>query len=75
VKNFQDVFATLDSLIVCKFVTFVYWSDVLAEQLSTVTGWEVTATEFEKIGERIWNAKRVFNTLSIGNGEEYDTLP
>ncbi|MCC6046471.1 MAG: aldehyde ferredoxin oxidoreductase family protein [Ignisphaera sp.] len=75
VKEFQDVFATIDSLIVCKFVTFTYWADVLAEQLSAVTGWNVTADEFRKAGERIYNAERVFNILSFGDGEDYDTLP
>jgi len=75
VKEFQDVFATLDSLVVCKFVTFAYWADVMAEQLSAVTGWNIFAEEFRKIGERIYNAERVFNILSFGDGEEYDTLP
>jgi len=75
VKSFQDTFATIDSLIVCKFVTFAYGSDILAEQLSVVTGWNITPQEFEKIGERIYNAERVFNILSFGDGEQYDTLP
>jgi aldehyde:ferredoxin oxidoreductase len=47
----------------------------MAEQLSTVTGWNITEEEFKKIGERIYNAERVFNILSFGDGEEYDTLP
>lgn len=75
VKHFQDVFAALDSLVVCKFVVFAYWADVLAKQLSVVTGWDVSPEEFEKIGERIYNAERVFNILAFGDGEEYDTLP
>jgi len=75
VKEFQDVFATIDSLVVCKFVVFAYWADMLAEQLSTVTGWDVTVEEFKKTGERIYNAERVFNILSFGDGEDYDTLP
>jgi len=75
VKHFQDVFATIDSLIVCKFVTFAYWADVLAAQLSAVTGWDVSPAEFEKIGERIYSAERAFNVLSFGDGEDYDTLP
>ncbi|MEM2406697.1 MAG: aldehyde ferredoxin oxidoreductase C-terminal domain-containing protein, partial [Sulfolobales archaeon] len=75
VKHFQDVFATIDSLIVCKFVTFAYWSDVMAEQLSAVTGWDIAKEEFEKIGERIYNAERAFNVLSFEDGEQYDTLP
>jgi len=75
VKEFQDGFATLDSMVVCKFVTFAYWVDDLAKQLSAVTGWDVTPEEFMAIGERIWNAERVFNILSFGDGKEYDKLP
>jgi aldehyde:ferredoxin oxidoreductase len=75
VKRFQDSFATIDSLIVCKFVTFAYGNDILASQLSAVTGWDVSVEEFERIGERIYNAERAFNALSFGDGEEYDTLP
>ncbi|MEM4788293.1 MAG: aldehyde ferredoxin oxidoreductase family protein [Ignisphaera sp.] len=75
VKEFQDVFATLDSLVVCKFVSFAYWVDMLAKQLSAVTGWDISVDEFKKIGERIYNAERVFNVMAFGDGEEYDTLP
>ncbi len=75
VKEFQDGLATLDSMVVCKFVTFAYWVDELARQLSVVTGWDISADEFMTIGERIWNAERVFNILSFGDGEEYDKLP
>ncbi|MCX8165415.1 MAG: aldehyde ferredoxin oxidoreductase family protein [Acidilobaceae archaeon] len=74
-KHIEEVFATLDSLVVCKFVTFSYWNDVLAEQLSAVTGWDIGVEEFNTIGERIWNAERAFNVLAFGDGEEYDTLP
>ena len=75
VKELQDISAVIDSLIVCKFVTFAYGADILAEQLSAVTGWNITIDEFKKIGERIYNAERVFNILSFNDGEEYDTLP
>ncbi|MEM4770738.1 MAG: aldehyde ferredoxin oxidoreductase family protein [Acidilobaceae archaeon] len=75
VKEFQDVFAALDSLVVCKFVSFSYWNDVLAAQLSAVTGWDIGVQDFNIIGERIYNAERVFNILAFGDGEEYDTLP
>lgn len=75
VKEVQDVFAFLDSMVVCKFVSFAYYIDVLAEQVSAVTGWDVTADEAYRVGERIYNAERVFNVLSFGDGEEYDTLP
>ncbi|MEM1706276.1 MAG: aldehyde ferredoxin oxidoreductase family protein [Thermosphaera sp.] len=75
VKEMQDAFATIDSMIVCKFATFAYYTDVLSEQVSAVTGWEITPEEFNTIGERIYNMERAFNALSFGDGEEYDTLP
>ena len=28
-----------------------------------------------EVGERVWNAERVFNVLSFGDGRKYDTLP
>ncbi len=75
VKHFQDVFAVIDSLIVCKFTSFAIWADEYAALLSAVTGVDVDAKGIEKIGERIWNAERVFNIFSIGDGRKYDTLP
>ncbi|MEM3904119.1 MAG: aldehyde ferredoxin oxidoreductase C-terminal domain-containing protein, partial [Sulfolobales archaeon] len=75
VKHFQDVFAVVDSLVVCKFDTFALWTEDFAGLLSAVVGWDVTPKELELIGERIYNAERVFNVLSFGDGEEYDTLP
>lgn len=75
VKEMQDSFAVVDSMVVCKFVTFAYYADVLSEQISSVTGWNLTLEEFYSIGERIYNAERVFNVLSFGDGEDYDTLP
>ena len=75
VKHFQDVFAVIDSLIVCKFTSFAIWAEEYAALLASVTGWDVTAKDVEIIGERIWNAERVFNILSFGDGREYDTLP
>ncbi len=75
VKHFQDVFAVVDSLVLCKFTTFALWTEDYAEMLSAVTGWDITPKDIEIIGERIWNAERAFNVLSFGDGREYDTLP
>ena len=75
VKHFQDVFAVIDSLVVCKFTSFAIWSEDYAEMLSAVTGWDVVPSDIEKIGERIWNAERAFNILAFGDGREFDTLP
>ncbi len=75
VKHFQDVFGVIDSLILCKFTSFAVWAEDYAAMLSAVTGWDITAKDVEIIGERIYNAERVFNVLSFGDGREYDTLP
>ncbi|RLG83774.1 MAG: aldehyde ferredoxin oxidoreductase, partial [Thermoprotei archaeon] len=36
---------------------------------------DYSSKDIEVIGERIWNAERVFNVLSFGDGRQYDTLP
>lgn len=75
VKEFQDVFAVIDSMVVCKFSSFAIWDEDYAEIIAAVTGWDFTKDEVHQVGERIYNAERVFNILSFGDGEEYDTLP
>ncbi|NPA23500.1 MAG: aldehyde ferredoxin oxidoreductase family protein [Crenarchaeota archaeon] len=75
VKHFQDVFAVVDSLVLCKFTTFALWVEDYVPLLAGATGWDITEDEFCKIGERIYNAERVFNVLSFGDGRQYDTLP
>jgi aldehyde:ferredoxin oxidoreductase len=75
VKEFQDVFAVIDSMVVCKFSSFAIWDQEYADIIAAVTGWDFTKEEVHKVGERIYNAERVFNVLSFGDGEAYDTLP
>ncbi len=75
VKHFQDVSATVDSLIVCKFTTFALWAEDFAEMLSAVTGVDYSPADVERVGERIYNAERAFNVMSFGDGRDYDTLP
>ncbi|ABN69774.1 aldehyde ferredoxin oxidoreductase [Staphylothermus marinus F1] len=75
VKEFQDVFAVIDSMVVCKFSSFAIWDEDYAEIISAVTGWDISKEEVHRIGERIYNAERAFNVLSFGDGREYDTLP
>ncbi len=75
VKEFQDVFAVVDSSIVCKFTTFALWTEDYAALLTAVTGWDIKPEDVLRIGERIYNAERAFNVLSFGDGREYDTLP
>ena len=75
VKTFQDGFAVVDSLVLCKFNTFATWVEDWVGLVAGATGWDITLDELNKIGERIYNAERVFNVLAFGDGREYDTLP
>ena len=75
VKHFQEVFAVIDSLVVCLFTCFAIWAEEYAALLSAVTGWNYTVKDIEIIGERIYNAERAFNVLAFGDGRKYDTLP
>jgi aldehyde:ferredoxin oxidoreductase len=71
---FQNFFAALDSLIVCKFISFGVGEEELAAILSAVTGISFSAESLLRSGERIWNLERLFN-LREGFSREDDTLP
>jgi aldehyde:ferredoxin oxidoreductase len=59
----EDFAAVLDSLIVCKFLRkcFDDFYVEAAELLSNVTGWDYTAAELRRTGERIHTMKKLFN--------------
>lgn len=59
----EDFAAVLDSLIVCKFLRkcFDDFHAEAAELLGAVTGWNFSATEVRRIGERINTVKKLFN--------------
>ncbi len=72
--NLQNLNAVLDSLSVCKFTAFAMKEDYYARQLSAVWGETVEPQELLLLGERIWNAERLFN-LAAGFTRAEDTLP
>ena len=59
----EDFASVLDSLIVCKFLRkcFIDFYGEAAELLNKVTGWDFSAGELRRIGERIQISKRLFN--------------
>ena len=59
--NMQNLNAVLDSLSVCKFTAFAMKEDYYARLLSAVWGETVEPQELLLLGERIWNAERLFN--------------
>jgi aldehyde:ferredoxin oxidoreductase len=72
--NLQNLNAVLDSLSVCKFTAFAMKEDYYARQLTAVWGEPVEPQELLLLGERIWNAERLFN-LAAGFTRADDTLP
>ncbi len=66
----------LDSLIVCKFLRkcFTDFYADAAEILAGVTGWDYTAAEVRRAGERIHTLKKLFNVRE-GWQPESDWLP
>jgi aldehyde:ferredoxin oxidoreductase len=72
----EDFAATLDSLIVCKFLRkcFSDYYQEAAEILSKVTGWDYTGAELKRAGERIHTLKKLFN-IREGWQPEDDWLP
>jgi len=72
--NLQNLNAVLDSLSLCKFTAFAMKEDYYARLLSAVWGETVEPQELLRIGERIWNAERLFN-LAAGFTRDDDTLP
>ena len=59
--NLQNLNAVLDSLSVCKFTGFAMKEDYYARLLSAVWGETIEPQELLRLGERIWNAERLFN--------------
>ena len=72
----EDFAATLDSLIVCKFLRkcFSDYYEEAAEIVSKVTGWDYTGAELKRAGERIHTLKKLFNVRE-GWQPEDDWLP
>jgi aldehyde:ferredoxin oxidoreductase len=58
----ENLYAIIDSLIICKFTRGVYSTmDEFAKAYSLVTGLEMSGQQLIKAGERIYNAAKCFN--------------
>jgi aldehyde:ferredoxin oxidoreductase len=73
-KIFQDRFAAVDSLVVCKFAFFGVGEEEYANILTAVTGVTYTSEDLMFVGERIWNIERLYN-LREGFSKDDDVLP
>ncbi len=76
IKGLQDFKTTIDSLVLCSFVydLYAYLPNELAEIVTAATGYEMEVGDLVKIGERIFNLKRLFNVRE-GISRKDDTLP
>ena len=63
VAESENFAAVMDSLIVCKFLRkcFTDFYAEVADLLGNVTGWNYTADELRRAGERIHTVKKLFN--------------
>jgi len=76
VRETEDLYAIIDSIIVCKFSrgTYVKGYEDLAALYNAVTGIEMKPDELQKAGERINNLGRLIN-IREGLTRKDDTLP
>jgi len=76
VAESEDFAAVMDSLIVCKFLRkcFTDFYSEAGDLLGKVTGWDYTAAELKRAGERIHTMKKLFN-IREGWRSEDDWLP
>jgi aldehyde:ferredoxin oxidoreductase len=76
VRDMEDVYALIDSFIVCKFSRGTYYKELpdMAKLYSLVTGYDMTPEELKKSGERINTVARLIN-IREGLGRKDDTLP
>ncbi len=74
----QHFTALGDSLVLCRFTSErgfgLFVGEPYARMVRAVTGWDVTAEELERVGERIVNLERLFNVRE-GVRRPDDTLP
>ncbi|MHA1266354.1 MAG: aldehyde ferredoxin oxidoreductase family protein [Candidatus Helarchaeota archaeon] len=71
----EDIYAIIDSLIICKFTRGIYENDdEMAEVYQLITGIPMDANKLRKTGERILNLSKCFN-IREGWKKGDDTLP
>lgn len=74
VQYFQNLTATLDSLVMCPFAMMAIGEDEFAEMIGNVTGKVYSTEDVLRSGERIYNLERIFN-IKAGYSVKEDTLP
>lgn len=74
VKEFEDSLGMFDIIGGCKFMGMVLTAEDWASLMHKLMGYEFSATDFRKAGERLYNLARVYN-IREGLTRADDTLP
>jgi len=74
VKNFEDAFGIFDAIGGCKFMGMVLTPEDWSSLISKLMGYEYSADDFRKTGERIYNLERMY-LIREGFSRKDDTLP
>jgi aldehyde:ferredoxin oxidoreductase len=76
VKDMEDIYTIIDSMIVCKFSRGTYYKELddLTKVYNLVTGFGLSPDDMRRNGERINNIARVINVRE-GLGRKDDNLP
>lgn len=74
VRDYENLGALMDSLLLCKFGRYIYNFQNMAEMLSLVTGYNYTAEQMIEIAERIVTLTRLIN-VKMGVDRSKDQLP
>jgi aldehyde:ferredoxin oxidoreductase len=76
VRDMEDMYAVIDSLIICKFSRGTYYKGLgeMAKLYNVVTDIEMSDKELKRCGERINTVARLIN-IREGLGRKDDTLP
>jgi len=74
--KFQNLMCVMDSLILCRFSQIGKAVSVTnhVDWLNMITDWEIDIPEYMKVGERLFNLKRIYNTR-LGVSRMNDFLP
>ncbi len=74
----QHFTAVDDSLVLCRFTSErgfgMMLNDAYARMIGAITGWNLSVSDVEQIGERVCNLERAFNVRE-GLTRKDDTLP
>ncbi len=71
---YQNLCSAMDSLVLCKFVSFAVDEEFFSRLLTSALGIEFSGEDVLRIGERIWNLERLFN-IREGFTSKDDSLP